>query len=340
MIIMELFMALRLGLHRKWAVLACLFLIMLNAPDATTGDLNGKVNTDHIKRHERRLGPFKIGERQFSVILTLTNYQGAPEGFDETVEACSIVDEKGKVHYQKSFDVEYGKDGFIECLSVWAYALESCDRKFFRQESGRLKEEVSQGCVSKGLILYFGVTPSAPLSGVSCQIFASQGERLIPLSSPLTVYGQIYELPHGTDQNAARLFADDTMKFGVWTGWFEVVVPVKVLEKLRLMPVYYDLTFDCNAFNVIVERRPEEAETFVRFFTHPDASSIPRHVIIRKDTKVEFLLAHAKVSIESGGAECAITIYGMPWLKVRIDGEEGFIRDAEDLMALGIHQAG
>jgi hypothetical protein len=63
-------------------------------------------------------------------------------------------------------------------------------------------------------------------------------------------------------------------------------------------------------------------------------------MIIRKETKVEFLWAYAKVSIGSNGTECAISINDMPWLKVRIDGKEGFVRDAEDLVALGIHSAG
>jgi hypothetical protein len=91
---------------------------------------------------------------------------------------------------------------------------------------------------------------------------------------------------------------------------------------------------------VIVERRHSEEETFVRLFGHPEVSSIPRHVIIKKDTKVEFLWAYAKVSIGSSGAD-EISIDEMPWLKVRIDGKEGFVRDAEELLAsLGIHPAG
>jgi hypothetical protein len=63
-------------------------------------------------------------------------------------------------------------------------------------------------------------------------------------------------------------------------------------------------------------------------------------VIIKKDTKIEFLYSYARVSIKSGKAECVISVDEMPWLKMRIDGQEGFVRDAEDLLALGIHPAG
>jgi hypothetical protein len=45
-------------------------------------------------------------------------------------------------------------------------------------------------------------------------------------------------------------------------------------------------------------------------------------------------------SIESGGGECVISIDEMPLLKVRIDGKEGFVRDAEDFLALGIYPVG
>jgi hypothetical protein len=78
----------------------------------------------------------------------------------------------------------------------------------------------------------------------------------------------------------------------------------------------------------------------VRLFNDPDASSIPRHVIIKKDTKIEFLWAYTRASIESGGSECVISIDEMPWLKLRIDGKEGFVKNAEDLLSLGIHPAG
>jgi hypothetical protein len=318
----------------------CLFSIVLNAQDAPTKDLDRNIYTGKIKSYESRLGPFKVNEKEFTIILKLMKYQGASKDFDETVESFSIVDKEGEVHYQKSFDVVYGNGRFAESVGISAYGLDSKDRKGFLHESGRVKEIISKEHEGVGLILYYGVTPSAPSSGVSCQVFTLKGEHLIPLFSPLTVYGRIYELPHGSTPKALRLFDDNTMKFGVWTGWFEVIVPVKVLDSLKVVPLHYSSTFGYNAFDVAVERRPSEEETFVRFFNHPEVSSIPRHVIIKKDTKVEFLWAYARVSIGSGGAESVISIDETPWLKVRIDGKEGFVRDAEDLLALGIHPAG
>ncbi|MGD9082147.1 MAG: hypothetical protein PVJ50_05035 [Desulfobacterales bacterium] len=339
-ILKKLFLILRLVLDRTLVVWPCLFLIVLNAQDAPTKDLDRRIHTVKIKSHERRMGPFKINEKEFTVILKIMKYQGDSKGFDETVESFSIVDKEGEVHYQKSFEVEYGNGRFAESVGICAYTLNSRGRKGLSNESGRLKEFIFGGDAGIGLILYYGVTPSAPSSGVSCQVFTLKDEHLVSLFSPLTVYGQIYELPHGSNPNALRLFDGNTMKFGVWTGWFEVIVPVKVLDRLRVVPLHYYSTFGYNAFDVIVERRHSEKETFVRFFKHPEISFQPRHVIIKKETKVEFLWAYARVSIESGGSECVISIDEMPWLKVRIDGKEGFVRDAEDLLALGIRPAG
>jgi hypothetical protein len=302
--------------------------------------LDRKTHTGRIKGDVRRMGPFKINEKEFTAILKLVKYQGAPKDFDETVESFSIVDKEGGVHYQKSFDVEYGNGGFAESIGIWVYALESSGRRIYVYESGRLKEVISRGNGVVGLIVYYGITPSAPSSRVSCQVFILKGEHLVPLFSPLTVYERIFELPHGSNANALRLFDDNTMKFGVWTRWFELVVPIKVLDGLRVVPLHYHSTFDYNAFEVLVERRHFEEESFVRFYNHPEVSFIPQHLVIKKDTKVEFLWAYARVSIEPGGAECVISIDEMPWLKVRIDGKEGFVRDAEDLLALGIHPAG
>jgi len=339
-IVNRLFVIVKLVLNRTLVAWPCLFLILINAQGAPAQDMDKKISTGKITGHEKRLGPFTVNEREFTVLLNLVKYQGAAQGFTETVESFSIVDKEGVVHYQKALGVEQGDKGFAESVDIWAYTLDSSGVRTFLHEAGKLKEIAPLGQEGAGLILYYGVVPSAPSSGVSCQIFSLKEERLVPLFLPLTVYGRIYDLPQGSNANALRLLAGNTMKFGVWTGWFEVVVPVHVLDTLRVMPLHYDLTFNYNAFNVIVENRHFEEETFVRLFNSPDASSIPQHVIIRQDTKVEFLLAYARVSIESGSAECVLSTDEMPWLKVRIDGKEGFVRDAEDLLALGIQPAG
>ena len=319
---------------------SCLCFILLYSENVLPADIHTKINTAKIKRHEERIGPLTLKEKEFTVILKLLRYQGASTGFDATVESFSIVDNSGTIHHQQSFHVIYGNGGFAESISISAYALDTYGKKVFIDESGMLKQAVAKRQEGEGLILYSSIVPSAPLAGVSCQVFVLRKARLVSLFPPLTVYGRMYELPQGSHPNSRRLFEDNTLRFGVWTGWFEVIVPVRVFDQLRVVPIHYHSTFAYNAFDVRVERKHFEEETFVRLFEKPDISSIPKHVIIKKDTKVAFLWTYANVSIERGEAESRIFTDTLPWLKVQIDGKQGFVRDAEDLLALGIQPAG
>ncbi len=328
----------RIGPYPVVTVLCCLFMVAPGAWNAST--MQSDKIADTAQRHERREGPFTINGREFTMILNLLTVKGASRGFGETIESFSIVDEDGKVHYQKSFDVEYGDYGFAETNDVSAYTLFGNGRKGFLYDSEKLKEVTTAKEASRGLVLYYSYSPSAPLGGISCQVFALKEERLVGLFSPLSVYGHIYDLPGGSNPKSLRLFEWDTMKFGVWTGWYEVIVPLRIFDGLRTMPLHHHSSYGYDAFDVKVERRQIEDLTFVRFFDRPEESSVPRHLAIKKETKVEFMLAYTRVHIQAGGSESAVTVDEMPWLKVRIDGQEGFVRDAEDLLALGIHQAG
>ena len=105
-------------------ILALLVLNCAKCSGCFNKRFGNKIYTGKIKSHERRMGPFKVNGREFTVILKLLEYQGASKGFDETVESLSIVDKKGEVHYQKSFDVEYRNGSFAESLGINVYALD------------------------------------------------------------------------------------------------------------------------------------------------------------------------------------------------------------------------
>jgi hypothetical protein len=90
-ILNKLFVILRLVLNRALAVWPCLFLIMLIAQDAPTKDLDRKIYTGKIKSHESRMGPFKIFEREFTVILKLMKYQGASNQTEYARDPTSLL---------------------------------------------------------------------------------------------------------------------------------------------------------------------------------------------------------------------------------------------------------
>jgi hypothetical protein len=317
-----------------------LVLIVMGMANIATADRLGTGDPDGIRISEKRLGPFAVKGRKFAVVLRQLHCQGAAEGFEETVESLAIVDMQENIHYQRSFAVEYDRGRFAESVAVQAYILDGGPLRDFSYESGRLEKTPAAAQTAIGLILYYGVTPSAPSSGLACQIFALKGKRLAPLFSPLTVYGRIYGLPVGSTPKTLRLLEGNTLQFGVWTGWFEVIVPIAVMDHLRAVPRYYHSTFDLGAFDVIVHRRLPAEETFVRLFDRPDLNATPRHVIVRPDSQVDFLTADTRVSIERGKAQWAVSVQETPWLQVEIDGRQGFVRDPEDLLALGIQPAG
>lgn len=268
-----------------------------------------------VEIYERTIGPFKVDNKYFTILLKLKKILDTGVTFHETVEAFEIKDEEGNIHYQKAFDVIIDENGFRQSVSVEGMALE--------------------GKYGKGLILYYGIDPSAPSSGVSCQIFTLKGERLVPLSLPLTVYGKIYDLKRSSN-NFLMLFDGDLMKFGVWTGNYRIVVPILVdWRRLTVRPFPHDL----GDFQVEAEREPVEGETFVRLFRVRDLSTAPRHVVIRKTSKVEFLFASTKILLTTSDNHLIISAED-PWLRVRIDGNEGWVKEAGDLNALGLPDAG
>ena len=76
------------------------------------------------------------------------------------------------------------------------------------------------------------------------------------------------------------------------------------------------------------------------FFPEADESATPRHVVVKPDSKVEFLAALAPNAMDRSGRWRNDQDDEVPWLKVRIDGKEGWVHAEEDLNALGLFQAG
>ena len=64
------------------------------------------------------------------------------------------------------------------------------------------------------------------------------------------------------------------------------------------------------------------------------------HVVVEKGSRVEFLAAEVEQSWQEGNKEVRLGVSEDVWLKVRIDGVEGWIQTQEDLQAIGLPQAG
>jgi hypothetical protein len=284
---------------------------------------------------EQRLGPFQIGGRDFAVVLHLKRLLPArTDSPPETaLAALDIRDASGATVYRETFSYAVEAGAFSDSCMASAQLL--------------------KGGFTTGLLIGVGCSPSAPDSGEVWELFGLINGRLTRFGKPFTTTGEFPRvIPHPPRKvGTATLFLPDVLQFRVWTGNFHVTVPVRVdWMQGRLLPGLRCFEQTGQGLRESGCEVPVEAErvageedlTFVRLF--PEATElmgIPRHVVIRKDSKVEILAAKIKLAWDESRE---VIVFGAddqdPWLKVRIDGKEGWIHTQEDLSAAGVPRAG
>jgi hypothetical protein len=131
-------------------------------------------------------------------------------------------------------------------------------------------------------------------------------------------------------------------------GYFNVIIPVRIeFVMAKLLPAQWcvqlhaapDMRERCE-FPVEAERVPAKEDTFVRLYPEADEQAIPKHVVVKPNSKVEFLSALSHNALDRNGKWIAAPNMGIPWLRVRIDGQVGWVHAEEDLIALGLSFAG
>jgi len=82
--------------------------------------------------------------------------------------------------------------------------------------------------------------------------------------------------------------------------------------------------------------------TFVRLFGEPDEGFMPKHVVIKPDSKIEFIEAQVSVSWNSdqNNTSFGVADSDKVWLHIKVDGQDGWIFGQEDFEAVGLPQAG
>lgn len=277
-----------------------------------------------LEDSERDIGPLKIDNRSFMVVLHTKRLPGAGPDSDlnETVVRMEIRDQAGNVQYEKSFPYALQGSGFDQTLGITARILE--------------------GREDTGLLVSYLWLPSAPLEGVTHQVFGIIGGRLVPFGKPLSVVGALVEPAPQQPVVKASTEPDvqgDVLDFRVWTGNFSVIIPVRVIwKRSQVLPAWRCVGL-CQ-YRVEADRVAQEEMTFVRLWPEAEEGGIARHVVVRMDSKVEFLAAKAEQVWQEGDEDVTLGVSEDVWLKVRIDGIEGWIHTQEDLWAIGLPQAG
>jgi len=298
-----------------------------------------------------RLGPFLIAGQTYTIELQTKKLRpGSPVDSGDTVVAMEIHDAAGTVEYLRTFPYLEASDDDLESWSVSAFLL--------------------AGTNGKGLLVSYHnySEPSAPEEEPSgwLQVFGVLNGRLVPFGAPLQVQGGLMDgyVAGDTYKTARPLDTQaDAVEFKVWTGHCRLVFPVRVdwtqgkISPAQECPKSADeLGVGCQ-YRVVPEDKLYSSDiTFVRLWPGPDEKSgNAEKTVVKKNSKVDLLTVLVATHWDKGnpgglaasskgpmddaggfGVASAGTAGRDLWLKVRIDGKEGWLHSEEDFQALGL----
>src|SRR5215468_2753234 len=284
-----------------------------------------------------RSTPIPVGARTFTLVTHVQQLGTPPHATDETVEWWELRDPDGARVYRQSYPVTLANGGFAATTAVAARPLETK--------------------LGSGVLIEIGEEPSAPNGGSSVQVFgvkygATTAGPLTAFGPPMSTDGQWLDVAadprRPTPPQAlgrTELVMNDVLRFRVWTGNLNILYPVSINWIAGSVAPAWRCprgAIERCAYPIEVEpSRPSET-TFVRLFPEPDPGFTPRHVVVQPTSRIEYLEAEAPVRWDASSERIFLAVPdpGEVWLRLRIDGQEGWIHSEEDLQAVGLPQAG
>ena len=281
-------------------------------------------------------GPFHIGGLEFSLVKHLQKIQGAKSEDDTTVASWEFRDAAGGVVYREQYQVNFQGGTFEETYGVTAREL--------------------KGKFGQGILVQGGSLPSAPNSGWWVRLFGLFDKKLVPFSPAISTAGEFvgedvtsFEPTPVFRGQQIQPVGHDILKFHAWAGSFGIEYNVIIdwlQAKVRPEWTCSQMTSKgrSSACRYRVQAEPQRGSemTFVRLFSEPDEGFVPKHVVIKPESKVEFLEAQAAVSWSSSpnGLEFGPSDSERMWLHIKVDGQDGWISGEEDFQAVGLSQSG
>jgi hypothetical protein len=285
---------------------------------------------------EQHLGVFTIGGQSFAVVVRSQNISAPGDAKPTTtLSDLAIFDANANVVYQESFAALIANNQSTERLSVSASMLNGSGGQAlilrFLEESaaGGVTESWQMFGLVKGTLTRYG--PPLPLgqggglavNGVLTGVMLNGGIGVLPLASTA-----------------------EALEFRAWTGNFLVYVPVRVdwtaaqwseaeqcfaLDNGSLRP---------NGCNLRIAANPRPpAEGTLAFYAQPQEDTYnSRQVSVHSNSAVEFLIARPLVNWKSSGDRFSCSFDDM-WLRVRVDGVEGWVHSQTAFAALGLPSA-
>jgi hypothetical protein len=299
-----------------------------------------------------RDGPFSLGNQQYTIMLQykalLENSprSASAANFTSTLAHLEILDAQGRSVYQETFPYDLAQRRFTQTLSA----------------SSSLLPGAGGGALVIRFIERLPPSPNAepPLPKESWQVFGVVDGHLAP-------FGAVLPLGHGTDIAVGGVVAAvmtkggievmpmastaEVLAFRVWTGQFYALVHVRfdwphgkwgegeqcyatdngtLRERGCIMRM-----------EVAPQPRPPNADTiYAHLFESPDGNlDNSVNVPISADAHPEFLDMMAIVQWGAKGQRVECSFRDL-WLRIRIDGKEGWLQGQQAFDALGLPLAG
>ncbi|HEY6268800.1 MAG TPA: hypothetical protein VIX11_10915 [Candidatus Acidoferrum sp.] len=281
------------------------------APASAASATRAPANKAIVHRREVSQGPFEIDGHVFTLRVsygcTKLDEKGEQcnDAFGDSAEWFRILDASGKVQFQQSYPVT-GDDG---STSISALSLE--------------------GRSHQALQVIFSFSPATPDTGEVSQLFALHDGSLQPLMPKPWVFGQL-NLPKGQSKDSFKLLASDSFEYPVNAFFFSKVNRYRLnWQDFRIDPI------NPSEFDVQPYQGEIEADGVINLFAKPDKNSVREHVQVGPKSHIVVLKGSADTSSPED-----LPISGQIWLKIKIDGKEGYINGSSDFAAIGLQMVG
>jgi hypothetical protein len=285
---------------------------------------------------EQRLGPFAIGGQMYAVVTHEMSVSGASNTkFSATLVELEIRDAGATVVYQESFPSDVQDGHFAQKLSASASVL--------------------AGAGGAALVIRFLEGSAAVGEGESWQVFGLVNGKLTPFGALLplgqgggTVGGVLTGVMVGGGIDVEPLVSTaEELEFRAWTGNFFVYIPVR-MDWAQGQWTEGEQCFELNGgslrqrgcnLRVAAKAQPQVGGSIVTLYAEPVEDRYnAQQVSVGSGSTVEFLGALAVVNWKGSGERIACSFDGL-WLRVRIEGKEGWVHSEAEFAALGLPAA-
>ena len=296
----------------------------------------GALQTEDVTQN---LGPFGIVGEKFTVVLHAKRMSNALSREPmQTVSALEIRDHADAVVYKRAFAYQIVAGKFVPALTASAKLLPATNGNGLLVTYREVAPEGREATFWQ----VFGYIKG------KLGLFASPASSEIPAATGMMMGTAV----RGGAVGMPMVQPGDPAELRLWTGNFSVIVPILVdWRNARVLPG--ERCFEAAGgpglrergcdLRVEALRKPSEGELgFVRMFQQPEEfDGNVKHVVVKKDTPIEYLVARGLIRWTANGDLLQVTIPDL-WLKVLIDNDadkEGWIHTEEEFQAVGLPSA-